>query len=150
VRTAPTTTEEGHMHELAGPGRGQHPPASRERRPPPRLARLAAACAAGALLVVAGAAAAGAAPATLYVNRSSPSCSNSGPGSAAVPYCSIARAATVAAAGQTVLVAAGTYNETVTVARSGSPGAPITFRANGAVTVRGGANGYDDPGALEQ
>jgi ribose transport system permease protein len=43
VRTAPTTTEEGHMHELAGPGRGQHPPASRERRPPPRLARLAAA-----------------------------------------------------------------------------------------------------------
>jgi len=56
--------------------------------------------------------------------------------SAAKPFRNIARAATVAnAPGDTVTVAAGTYNETVSLLRSGSETAPITFRS----TARGAA-----------
>jgi len=156
------------MHQLAGPSRRrwEHRRGPEDRRPArwlgglarfrqsglarsggAGLARfrrggLATACAAGLLLVLAGAVAAPAATSTLYVDKSNPSCSNSGPGNSAVPYCSIAKAATAASAGQTVLVAAGTYAETVTVGRSGTASAPIIFRAQGAVTVRGATYGF--------
>lgn len=49
---------------------------------------------------------------------------------AARPFRNIARAAILATApGDTVTVAAGTYTETVSLLRSGSPTAPITFRS---------------------
>ena len=52
-----------------------------------------------ALLTVS--AAQGAVPTTLYVDGSSTSCSDTGSGTQAQPYCTINKAATVATAGQT-------------------------------------------------
>ena len=81
-----------------------------------------------------------AAEALLYVDRANPGCSDAGPGSAATPFCTIDRAASVAVAGQTVEVAAGTYAEEVIVDNSGTSTAPIVFRpaAGATVTVGGG------------
>lgn len=82
-----------------------------------------------------GQAAQAAAPATLYVDQSSPSCSDSGPGSQAAPFCTIQAAANVVTAGQTVAIEGGKdglsarYGESVTVRNSGTPSAPITFAA---------------------
>lgn len=64
--------------------------------------------------------------------------------SAATPFRTVSRAASLVAAGDVVTVAAGTYNETVTIVRSGSAGAPISFRSPtraaarivGAVSIR--------------
>jgi parallel beta-helix repeat protein len=84
-----------------------------------------------------------AAPATAatayWVDAGSATCSNTGPGSSATPFCSISAAAAKAvAAGDTVTVAPGTYAEQVTVAGSGAEGVPITFTTSGAgVTVLG-------------
>jgi parallel beta-helix repeat protein len=80
----------------------------------------------------------------LYVDGSSASCADSGPGTAAQPFCTITAAASHAGAGQTVQVASGTYTEVVKVSASGSPGAPITFQpAPGAVvTLTGKADGF--------
>ncbi|WP_030458580.1 PKD domain-containing protein [Kitasatospora sp. NRRL B-11411] len=66
---------------------------------------------------------------TLYVNRASVSCTDAGTGTEANPYCTISAAAAVVRPGQTVKVAAGsgTYPETVTIDRSGTPEQPITF-----------------------
>jgi parallel beta-helix repeat protein len=79
---------------------------------------------------------------TLYVGGAG--CSDSGSGTQAHPYCTISKAASVAVAGQTVLVSSGTYSENVTPANSGKPGKPITFKvAPGAtVTVTGAAHGF--------
>jgi len=79
---------------------------------------------------------------TLYVGGAN--CSDAGPNSQAQPYCTIGKAAAVATAGQTVLVAAGTYPEKVTAARSGLVGAPIVVQAapGATVTATGGANGF--------
>jgi len=87
-------------------------------------------------------AAAGAAAATLYVGGAG--CSDSGSGTIDQPFCTISRAATVATAGQTVLVSSGSYAGPVTVRNSGAAGSPITFQpAPGAsVTVSGGSNGF--------
>ena len=63
---------------------------------------------------------------TLYV-QSGPGCSNSGSGTQTLPYCTISAAAAVVQAGQTVMVAQGTYNESVDITRSGTANAPITF-----------------------
>jgi hypothetical protein len=79
---------------------------------------------------------------TLYVGGSG--CSDTGTGTAAVPYCTIAKAAKVAVAGQTVLVASGTYTDEVFPWHSGTPGSPIVFRpAGGAtVTISGAKHGF--------
>ncbi|MDQ1738004.1 MAG: hypothetical protein QOH56_4255 [Pseudonocardiales bacterium] len=71
-------------------------------------------------------------------------CSDLGTGTAAQPYCTLAKAASKATSGQTVEVAAGTYAGGATVANSGVAGAPITFKpaAGAAVTVSGGTNGF--------
>jgi parallel beta-helix repeat protein len=82
-------------------------------------------------------------PSTLFVDRASPACSDTGSGTQTVPYCSIAPAAKAAQPGQTVLVSPGTYAEQVSPARSGTAGSPVTYRAasGGAVVVTGGASG---------
>jgi parallel beta-helix repeat protein len=85
-------------------------------------------------------------PRTLFVDRSTRICSDSGPGTAARPFCLIGEAAAAARPGQTVLVASGTYDEVVTVRRSGSQRAPIVFRAapNAKVVVSGRTAGRAD------
>ncbi|MBC8009491.1 MAG: putative Ig domain-containing protein [Burkholderiales bacterium] len=52
-----------------------------------------------------------------------------GNGAFATPYRTIQRAANLAVAGDTVLIRAGTYRETVTPANSGTSTSPITYKA---------------------
>lgn len=83
----------------------------------------------------------------LYVDKNNTACSNTGSGTATQPFCTIAKAASVAVAGQTVVVAAGTYAENVTPGKSGTSGSPITYTAapGAVVTVTGtpaGSNGF--------
>jgi parallel beta-helix repeat protein len=94
------------------------------------------------VLVLAAAAHAGAA--TLYVDKGNRSCADNGPGNAGRPFCTISAAAAVATAGTTVLVSAGTYDEQVSVARSGTAPQPVVFRAQPGqtVTVHGGQHGF--------
>lgn len=73
--------------------------------------------------------------ATYYVDRSHASASDGNPGTTMSPFRSISRAARVAQAGDTVIVKAGQYNETVDVENSGTVGKPITFAASGTVIV---------------
>lgn len=63
---------------------------------------------------------------TLYVNRIT-GCSDSGPGTRAVPFCTLQAAADRALPGQTVQSEPGTYFDPLVVTHSGSPGKPITF-----------------------
>ena len=81
---------------------------------------------------------------TLHVARNHPACSDTGPGTATQPLCTISAAASRVTAGQTVRVSAGTYTEQVTVSRSGTATAPIRFlAAPGAdVVVTGGEHGF--------
>jgi hypothetical protein len=55
---------------------------------------------------------------------------------AATPWKTIKTATLAAVAGDTILVQPGTYTESVESKRDGSLVSPITFKANGAVTVR--------------
>ena len=75
----------------------------------------------------------------LHVNKAAANCSDTGPGTAGTPLCTIGAAAGRAVAGDTVLVHSGTYAEQVTVPSSGTAALPITFaEAPGAtVTVAG-------------
>jgi parallel beta-helix repeat protein len=86
----------------------------------------------------------GVSPETLYVDGSSPSCSNSGSGAQGAPFCTIGAAVAKVAPGQTVQVAGGTYSEKVSISKSGTATAPITFSAapGATVTVTGGTNGF--------
>lgn len=59
----------------------------------------------------------------------SPSGSDSAAGTAGAPFATLAHAGTVLAAGDTVILADGTYPGAVTLQRSGSPGHYITLRA---------------------
>ncbi|MFZ5858219.1 MAG: MBG domain-containing protein [Chloroflexota bacterium] len=80
---------------------------------------------------------------TYYVDNTNPACSDAGPGTSAVPYCTLAKGASVASIpGDTVHVLAGTYAETVFVNYSGVDGSPITFHANPGVTVTGDPAGF--------
>jgi len=65
------------------------------------------------------------------VNVSSPHASDSGPhaGSPSMPFRTISAAAAVAVAGDTVVVGRGVYRERVAPARSGTPTAPIVYKA---------------------
>ena len=78
-------------------------------------------------------------PPTLYVDKTNGNCSDGGAGTVQQPFCTIKPAASRAQAGQTVLVLAGTYPETVTVSSSGTSTAPINFVAapGTGVTVTG-------------
>ncbi len=80
---------------------------------------------------------------TYYVDKTNPACLDTGPGSQAVPFCTISRGAFLAHAGDTVDVVHGTYAETVFVnLYSGTAGNPITFHAEPGVTVTGSAAGF--------
>jgi PKD repeat protein len=64
---------------------------------------------------------------TIYVdNTSGANCSDSGTGTPTVPFCTIQAAADVVEPGQTVQLA-GAFVESVTISRSGTASAPITF-----------------------
>ncbi|MER5636766.1 hypothetical protein ABT095_07420 [Kitasatospora sp. NPDC002227] len=92
--------------------------------------------AATALPVLAAAGAAGAAGTELYVdNAASAHCSDGGQGAQAQPFCTVSAAANVVQPGQTVHIAKGEYHEQVTLTRSGTAEAPITFAGAGAVGV---------------
>ena len=98
--------------------------------------------AAGALPAAAAAAAAPAAG-TYTVNNTSRACSDTGPGTAARPLCTIGAAARRAVAGNTVLVTAGRYRGTsVNPAHSGSRAHPITFRADRRAAIAGGTRAF--------
>ncbi len=103
-----------------------------------------AAVAAGGVVVALGlnASVAQAAVTTLYVGTTN--CSDAGPGSAGQPFCTLAKAAGVATAGQTVQVASGTYAGGGSVKHSGLAGSPITFTAapGATVNVQSGTNGF--------
>jgi len=64
---------------------------------------------------------------------------DSNPGTLAQPFLTIQNAASLAAAGATVYIRAGTYRATVTVVANGASNAPITFQAysNEVVTIDG-------------
>jgi len=100
------------------------------------------ATATGGLFLLGMAGPAGAATTTLYVGGAK--CSDTGPGSATNPFCTILHAGAVATAGQTVLVNSGSYSGTVSVANSGTAASPITFQpaAGASVTITGGADGF--------
>jgi parallel beta-helix repeat protein len=73
---------------------------------------------------------------TYTVDNTNASCSDTGPGNAAQPFCTLTKAAAKAASGDTVQVIAGTYT-----ASSASPASGVTFAASPGVTISGGASG---------
>ncbi|NUS11610.1 MAG: hypothetical protein HOY69_09460, partial [Streptomyces sp.] len=73
----------------------------------------------------------------LYVDDTAATCSDSGPGSAAQPFCQLQPAADAATAGTTVHVARGVDYAPVTIRSVGTADAPVTFA--------GGANSADGP-----
>src|SRR3954469_12330524 len=85
-----------------------------------------------------------AAGATTYLYVGASGCSDSGSGPATVPFCTIAKAAKVAVAGQTVVVSSGTYTDEVFPWHSGVSGSPITFQPapGAAVTISGAKHGF--------
>jgi hypothetical protein len=78
-----------------------------------------------------------------YTDRTNPSCSESGPGDQATPYCTIAKGTSRLQPGQTLYVGNGTYPEQVKVNVSGTATAPVTVTAaDGAHPVVGGGQTY--------
>ncbi len=83
--------------------------------------------------------------ATYYVDNGSASCSNSGPGTQAIPYCSITAALTAhSGPGTTILVKPGIYRETVTVPSSGSPSSPFVIQATSPGAIVDGADSFEN------
>ncbi len=77
---------------------------------------------------------------TTYVVDNTVACSDTNPGTSGAPFCTINAGAAKAAAGDTVVVRAGTYpgTSTTTPSVSGNAGNPITFQANPGVVISGG------------
>jgi hypothetical protein len=97
-----------------------------------RSTRRAAAAAVSISLALTGVTAAHAESSTLlYVNGSSPTCTDSGSGTADTPYCTIQAAADAAVAGDTVDIADGRYVGDVDIKSVGTAVAPIVFQAVG-------------------
>ncbi|GAA4566168.1 hypothetical protein GCM10023176_15790 [Micromonospora coerulea] len=78
----------------------------------------------------------------LYVRQMSTACTDTGPGTLAQPFCSIAPAVARVTAGQTVDVGQGTYPERVTIASSGTPEQPITILASNVAILSGATAGF--------
>ena len=80
---------------------------------------------------------------TYYVGSSSPTCSNSGPGTPTNPYCTISAAVTAHnGSGTTIVVMPGVYPEQVTVPSSGSSGNPFVLQAAGPGVVIDGSDDF--------
>jgi hypothetical protein len=82
--------------------------------------------------------------ATLYVNIMSASCTDSGTGTQAAPYCSLQAAANAASPGDTVSITGtpgyyGAAYGNLTISKSGTAAAPITFAATGTTYTMMGA-----------
>jgi hypothetical protein len=71
---------------------------------------------------------------TYYVSQNG---DDSNPGSSKQPWRTIQKAANMMVAGDSVVVLPGEYDERVHVTRSGVSGAPITYQAQGTVTMKG-------------
>lgn len=80
--------------------------------------------------------------AELFVDKSNSRCSNSGPGSSEVPFCSIKTAAGKVVAGDTVRVRPASYAEAVKFTKSGTSGAPIVFAGEPGATLVGQSYGF--------
>ena len=77
--------------------------------------------------------------ATFYVDRSNVACNDTGPGTEAIPYCTInAAQAAHFGAGVTIAVKPGTYDEVVNITKSGAAGSPFVFQALGPGVVVNG------------
>ncbi|MEO6463771.1 MAG: right-handed parallel beta-helix repeat-containing protein, partial [Candidatus Eisenbacteria bacterium] len=86
---------------------------------------------------------------TYFVDGSNPACSNSGPGTSVVPYCTITAAlAAEAGPATTIRVAPGVYREQVTIPASGTAGIPLVIQGDGTsgnpVLIEGGEI-FSDP-----
>ncbi len=80
---------------------------------------------------------------TFYVDGADPGCSDAGPGTAGMPYCTISAAASARGGpGTTLYVKPAVYREQVTVPASGASGNPFVFQALGAPVVVDGANDF--------
>src|SRR5947207_1910428 len=88
-----------------------------------------------------------------FVDNANASCSFNGPGTPAVPYCSISAALTAHhEPGAVITVMPGRYREQVTLPASGVAGSPITLRAQpgaGPVVVDG-TDDFSDPALWSQ
>ncbi len=75
---------------------------------------------------------------TFVVDGSSPSCSDAGPGSAAVPYCTISAAISAhQGPGTTLQVQPAVYREQVVVPSSGVDGSPFVLQGSGGAVIEG-------------
>ena len=80
---------------------------------------------------------------SFYVDAANPSCSNSGPGTPAVPYCRISAASAARGGpGTTLLVKPAVYREQIDVAASGASGSPFALAALGSPVVLDGADDF--------
>ena len=83
-----------------------------------------------------------------FVDGSNPACTDAGPGTAAIPYCTISAAvAAHGGPGVTVLVKPGIYREQVHVTASGAAGAPFVLRAQAAGVIVDGADDFSSAAA---
>src|SRR5438093_4200411 len=121
-----------------------------EKQPRARLAELIARA---AVIAVTGGLASVACPvgvgrahaADFYVNNSSASCSDAGPGTQDAPFCTISAAlAAHHDPGTTINVMPGMYREQVTVPASGASGSPIILKALGSASQPVVVDGTDD------
>jgi len=76
----------------------------------------------------------GGGPRTYYVSRNG---ADTGPGTSSQPWRTIQHAADAMNTGDTAIVSTGDYPERVQVTLSGASDSPITFKAQGTVTMRG-------------
>ena len=81
-----------------------------------------------------------------YVDQASASCSPTGPGTEAQPYCTITAALNAHnGPGNTIRVKPGTYREQVTVPASGASGSPFVIETVGTGVIVDGADSYSTP-----
>ncbi len=68
-----------------------------------------------------------AAGSTFYVDRTVTGCSDTGAGTAATPFCTLAKGVASLNAGDSLMIGDGTYAETIKPAVSGTPDSPVTL-----------------------
>jgi hypothetical protein len=103
------------------------------------------------LLILIAAFAPAARAAEFFVNNASGSCSDTGPGTSAAPYCSISAAlAAHHAPGDIITVMPGRYREQVTLPASGVAGSPITLRAGGSGVIVDGTDDFSNTALWSQ